>query len=299
MRTGLQKLFMARVCVALLVGMGCESIVVACCALTPSATFGQGVSLETVLKDVPESLAADRDKFARTLKTFRAREDSLISRTEQELDRLAVQLKNDRSINDQQRLAFSLQIDRTRNWLRNGTSLGELGCTVKIIIDSSRKAHSLRSPVERAAHSLSKKLRAEDVNVAEKFDRAVFLLGGVFNGHTVMVPGMVFNGERIPAGAMQGATMRFTFGTKDGGLGSAKVETGMQFLGHPHHALSWQIEGLAFRATTGETVRPENRLDSLLQYDGMFIGDVIFGTYSGKDSRGQYVKGSFRVKLKS
>jgi len=235
----------------------------------------------------------------RTLKTFRTREQALFKQTRKTLDQLGTRVEFDKSVNTTQKANLLAQIDRTRLWLDFGNALGECESTIHIIIEAGAKARKLRSPVDRAAVVLSKKLNAAGTSSADEFDQAVQMLGGVFNAMTAIIPGMVFDGTRVPTGNADGATLRFTLGTKDGDRNFAKVETGMQFIGHPHHKLRWSVDGLTFRAITGETLKPDHRLDASLQYDGFLVGNVIFGSYSGRNNRGQAVKGSFRVALKS
>lgn len=291
-----------------ILGFGCDVLMISmtiaflCVCEVIGDESGTGspdpMSLETALLAVPVDLETERESVLRILARFRSREATLLDRTNRELVNLSERVKTDRTLSQLQRTEYLAQIDATRNWLNTGGTLTSCDATVAIIMDAAEKSTKLRSGLTRPFENLVRKLKARGQTLlALQIEKQFWDLGGSLNAAATFKSESVYKGYRIPADQTEGPTFRITLGENFGNRFSGKVERGWQFIGHPVHELNGELTGLRFRAVTGESLTSGNGLDSFLQYDGVMIGTVIAGTYSGKSRNGKPEQGTFRVEL--
>ncbi len=257
--------------------------------------------MSDAINAIPDVYSADRDSLERVFQTYKEKESSLFETTVRSLEALKAKAKrNVRLTPDQKRTAES-QVDAAVRWLKSGGTLDQHDVTLKTLLDASKKLRIFQKPLQRSMLSTCRTLERKGLPaIATQLTEASMKLGGTLNAQNAITPEMVFNGKRQQRkpGVAMAKTLRFTLRSDPVKGEGDKVETDMEYGGHSHHVLTWETDGLIFRARTGDPIREGHRLDQSINYDGVLVGNAIFGTFSGLSLQRKPVSGTFHVALK-
>lgn len=190
------------------------------------------------------------------------------------------------------------EIQSLKEWIDKGGECPKCDKTQQLIVQFGRSIEVARQKLDRPLFKLTRRLnRDRYTNHAESIDKAYQRLGNVLDFSSIAKPRAVFTGYRSPSGSQSQVPLLFAIEEIEGIDMEGRVEINWSYVRHPVHTISgrYKDNSVEFRTLTSRD--SSRKTDHSLLYQGKLYGRVLIGTYSGLDSGGKPLTGSFLVKL--